>query len=278
MTDTSLVDSGSADVQTHVDAAVAESAEVNSTEVDAGDGEQPAESNDKPRAEDFSAKAKNAIRYRDRKLSKANARIRELEALKNHYEQAYQSKASELKAPAENQFDNFGDLVKADARYEVKKEILAAEKASQSELLTKQHQEAVAQREAEIAESAAEFSKAVADYQQTIAPVLPVVDALPAQIQAMIRDLDNPVAALYTLAKERRLESLAYANPHFAAVTLLQAQERGENFYSSQAQRLDATKQTRAPEPMRGARGTATSTSKSLESMNAKELLKWVGN
>lgn len=263
MSDVGAVETAVPEVETSEVVDTAEDTETTETE-----GEQ---SDQQPKAEEFSAKAKNAIRYRERKLSKALARVRELEALIPEATRKNTAKLESLKAPAENEYTNYGDLVKAQAVHEAKKEIMAAQNASQTEVLTQQHQEAIAQRGAEIAEQEVEFAGVVGDYEQTVSAVADVLGRMPVKIKEMLRDMDNPSAAVYALVKQGRLQDLAIMNPAFAAVTLMQAQESGEGFFNFQKQQAQA-KATQAPDPMRGAKGTARSSS--LDSLSGGDLLK----
>jgi hypothetical protein len=220
-------------------------------------------------------KVKTALRNRDRKLSKARERIRELEGYTAEMRRQSEAKLAELKAPDEKDFSNYGDLVEAKAVHAAEKKIMAAQTASQTEALTQQRNEAFAQRNAEINEIEGEYAQVVTDYQQTIAPATQIIDSMPSHVKDFLRDLDNPAAAVYVLAKTGRLQDLAYMNPQFAAVTLMQAQERGEGFFHHQREQSLA-KKSNAPEPMRGAKGTGNSTGKPISAMSAKELSKWL--
>jgi chromosome segregation ATPase len=248
----------------------------NKEAADGGEDENEGE----PNAEELARKRKTALRNRERQLSKARAENAQLREKIAEFERQQAARLASVKAPDENSFETYSDLVEARAVHKAEQKILEVQETAQKQQLQQQQEAALQRRDAEIAQTASQFAEVVADYRQTLVSADPILSTLPDRVNDMLRELDNPAAAVYVLTKEGRLQDLAYMNPHFAAVALMQAQERGEGFANTQRQqRVSPQPNTpTAPEPMRGARGTATSSSKSLSQMSAKELAAWVNS
>lgn len=227
-----------------------------------------------PKADDdvpFPKKAVNALSRRDRQIGKLRAEQQQLQAeLERYRAQAKPQEQSNSQRPSdypdEDKFDNYGDFLKAVARYEARQEMAEGNKRQQQEYQQSQEQQWVAKRESEIADQAAEVASSIPDFGQTIAEYADVIDSFPPQLERLFLECENPPMAFYALAKEGRLEDLLQMTPYRAAMEIGRAQDRG----IALSQRRPITK---APAPIAPARGLGT-TGKSLSDMDPAELLK----
>ena len=227
-----------------------------------------------PKAEDdvpFPKKAVNALSRRDRQIGKLRAEQQQLHAeLQRLKAQAQPQEQSNSQRPSdypdEDKFDNYGDFLKAVARYEARQEMAEGSKRQQQEFQSIQEQQWVAKREAEIADQASEAASSIPDFAQTIAEYSDVIDSFPPQLERLFLECEEPAMAFYALAKEGKLEDLIHMTPYRAAMEIGRAQDRG----SALSQRKPITK---APAPIAPAKGIG-STGKSLADMDASEMLK----
>ena len=229
---------------------------------------------DAPKVEDdvpFPKKAVNALSRRDRQIGKQRAELQQLHAeLEKYRSQAQPQEQSNSRLPSdypnEDNFDNYGDFLKAVARYEARQELAEGSKRQQEQAQSYQEQQWVAKREQEIADLASEAAANIPDFGQTIAEFADVIDSFPPQLERLFLECEAPHLAIFALAKEGKLESLFQMTPYRAAMEIGRAQDRG----IALSQRKPITK---APTPINSARGTGP-TGKSLADMDAAEMLK----
>lgn len=229
---------------------------------------------DAPKAEDevvFPKKAVNAISRRDRQIGKLRAEqqqlqaeLAQLRAQVKPQEQSNNQRPSDY--PDEDKFDNYGDFLKAVARYEARQELAEGNKRQQQEYQTIQEQQWIAKRETEIAEQATEVAASIPDFGQTISEYSDVIDSFPPYLERLFIECENAPLAFYTLAKEGKLEGLIHMSPYRAAMEIGRAMDRGLAI----SQRKVITK---APTPIAPARGTGQS-GRSLTELSGEELLK----
>lgn len=266
MTDTTVVDNQAGEVPelvNDVEAVNEDAATVESTEeVQDADKEQAPKKEKEP----WPKSAVNALNHHKadkRELKAANRRleerIRELEALASN-------SAAE---PDVSKFDSFIDYNDARTKHLIDKAKNEMVNSSQIESLKAQQQQMQMQRMAYVAEVANETAKDLPDLTQVISQYSDVIEQADPAIKEIITDMDNPSLAVYTLAKMGKLENVLYSNPALAAQYLAQAELLGTQHLNEQR----ARKVTKAPEPMRGAKGVGNA-SKSTDSMSGEELLR----
>jgi len=208
--------------------------------------ESEGKSNDEPKDEDFvpfPKKAVNAISRRDKEINKLRAKLRELEAQK-------EAKASQPARPREEDFETYGDFLRADIKYDLmqeggqpKVEPKQAEVPVQGS--TPEEQAYYAEKNQSIAVKANEYAKTIPDYQATLAQHLDYVDLLPKAIQDVFYEAEDAALAFYNLAKQGTLYELADMTPTQAAMAIAKAQN---------VSRPKPT--TNAPRPIKGINGT----------------------
>lgn len=198
---------------------------------------------------EFPKKAVNALNRKNKQINKLRAQMRELEA-----------KLNETPSPEKNQaeinpddFENYGDYINAQVEALVEQKTQQSQSDMQKQQLQQQQQELQAQRDQHIIEQAQEAAQVFHDLPQVWQENAQLLDSLPKEVADIFYSIDNAPAAVYTLAKEGKLESLLYANPAIAAYEIVNAQNRGMEMLSRPQQRS-----SQAPTPITKAKGTGS--------------------
>lgn len=209
-------------------------------EADEGDDELP-------------TKFKNALNRKQRAINKKTAQNYQLKAQLRELEKKLESMAATTGEPKKvnpDDYDTVDDWVNAlmDSKQE------QSQAAFQKQQLQQQKEALQAQRDQAIIEQANEVRQVLTDFDSVVAPHVQLLDALPEQIADIFYSIDNPNVAIYTLAKEGKLQGLLYANPAIAAYEIVNAQTKGLEQLSGKPK----PKQSQAPQPISKARGTGT--------------------
>jgi hypothetical protein len=223
---------------------VEEIAEEENTEQDS---EEISDGDDSGEVE-FPKKAVNALNRKDKKINKLRAQMRELEA-----KLAESPKQTEQKEINPDDFDNYGDYINAQVEALVEQKVGQSENDMQKQQLNQQKEALKAQRDQYIIEQAQEVSQTLTDLPQVWKKNAATLDALPDEIADIFYSIDNAPAAVYTLAKEGKLESLLNANPAVAAYEIVNAQNKGMELLSKPQTRV-----SQAPQPITKAKGTGS--------------------
>lgn len=197
---------------------------------------------------EFPKKAVNAIHRRNKQINKLRAQMRELEAKLN--EAGQEPKSKEINP---DDFENYGDYINAQVEALVSQKTQQSQSDLQKQMLTQQQEALKAQRDQHIIEQAREVSQVLPDLPEVWQQNAQLLDALPEQVSDIFYSIENAPAAIYTLAKEGKLESLLYANPAVAAYEIVNAQNKGLEMISSPKNRT-----SQAPAPISKARGSGT--------------------
>lgn len=211
---------------------------------------------------EFPKKAVNALNRKDKKINKLNAKLRELEAKLNEA-----PKQAEQKDINPDDFENYGDYLSAQVDALVEQRMSQSQSDMQKQQLTEQQTQIKEARDMHIVEQAQEAAKVFTDLPQVWQQNAAILDALPESIADIFYSIDNAPAAVYTLAKEGKLQDLAYKNPALAAYEIVNAQNKGLDMLSKPQTRV-----SQAPAPMDKTKGTAKA-SKSVTQLSGKELL-----
>lgn len=224
------------------------------------------ETNDADSDEDveFPKKAVNALNRKNKTINKLRAQMQELEAkLKETPQQG------EVKEVNPDDFDQYGDYINAQVEALVNQKLTQSQSDMQKQQLEQQKEQLKAQRDQYILEQAQEVSQTLTDLPQVWQQNAATLDSLPEQIADIFYSIDNAPAAIYTLAKEGKLEGLRYANPALAAYEIVNAQNRGMELLSKPQQRV-----SQAPAPLEKAKGAGSvKTKKDISQLSGKELL-----
>lgn len=207
----------------------------------------------------FPKKARNAISYRDKKIAKLQAELRE-------YQQKAQQQPSQQKesGPREEDFDNYGDFLEAKILHKISGE---KKQPNQAPEINTQQQQYIAQRTQDIAAREAEHVKAIPDFQEVMTEHAELVAFFPPEIKQVLLEADDASLAVYNLAKSGDLASLAELSPYRAAMVVAQAQA-----IKPQAKPAVAPKHI----PMQGAKGTGKGSSSLAELANdPNKLYEW---
>jgi hypothetical protein len=225
----------------------------------------------------FPKKAVNAITRRDRQIGKYKSQLtdqgRQLAELNRKLEEISRSNQPKSKEPNENDFDSYGDYLKALASFrpeqgqteekvDPKQVQEQAFKQAQQQIYHEQRVEAVAQQ-------AQKAMKEVPGLEQMLDEFSDVLDTFPHAIEMAFLEADNAPMAFYALAKEGKLEQLADMTPTQAAMEIARAQIRGDAM-------VKAGKVSKAPAPIKGVKPGSPG-GKSMDDMSGKELRKHYG-
>lgn len=228
--------------------------------------------------EEFPKKAQNAISRRDKKINKQQAELddlrRQVEALQKA--QAPAEPKKEDGPPSEDDFESYADYLRADVAYRAKEQIGKEFSNRDEQAKQAQAEQAQAQwlesKQQEVAGKLREAKETIPDLPDVFNENIDILDSfsLPENqhIEYAFYDAEDPVSAFYALAKEGKLESLTQMSPGRAAMEIARAEARGQSL-------VNPKKPSRAPEPIKGAKGTGQF-NKTLDSMSANELLEFV--
>lgn len=197
---------------------------------------------------EFPKKAVNALNRKNKQINKLRAQMRELEA---KLEEAPEAKEQSEINP--DDFENYGDYINAQVEALVEQKTQQSQSDMQKQQLTQQQEALKAQRDLYIIEQANEASETLTDLPQVWQQNAELLDSLPEQITDIFYSIDNAPAAVYTLAKEGKLESLLHANPAVAAYEIVNAQNKGLELLSKPQTRV-----SQAPEPISKAKGAGS--------------------
>lgn len=218
----------------------------------------------------FPRKAINALSRRDKQIGKLRAELQAARAELQKYNEQQAAKAQTSNSPTEEQFDTYGDYLKAVARHEAQQELSQSVKQQQEQQVAEKEQAYFAQREEYTIAKAQEAIQSIPDYKQLLTENADILQSLPPQIERAFLEADEPALAFYALAKEGKLESVFDMSPARAAIEIGKAEVRG-------AALIKAKPVSKAPPPIEGLKG-AGSSQKSLNNMNSAELLKWLNS
>lgn len=254
--------------------------EVETQEVDSAqdDGQQENPENkadDKPKDE-YSKKARKAIKWREKMLSREREEkaqlAKQLDEMRAEIEAIKSGKQAVDDKPKQENFSTWEEYNEALADYKVDQKLKAfqAEQAKSAAAPQVDPKEQYNQERLQHHEQrSVELSKLIPDYVQVVSEVSDEIDDLPTEHQALLLELDDAPAAVYVLALEDKLERLGSMSLNLAAAELIRARDKA-------AQYLQPAKTiTKAPPPVAGARGVGGSTRKSLDKMSAKDIVKW---
>jgi len=196
-------------------------------------------------------KLKSSNQRKDRKINKLYAQKKQLE-----------ERLAALEIPEDNKsvnpddFEQYGDYMKAEMEALVDNKQKQTQTESEKAYLTQQKEQLMVERNQYLAKQAQEAARGIPDFYQVITPQqTQILDELPEAISDIFYGIENAPLAAYVLAKEGKLEGLAYSHPQIAANEIWSAQQRGITMMLK-----PRTQTTQAPQPMKSVRGTGTTT------------------
>lgn len=225
--------------------------------------------------------AKNAIHRREKKINKLNAYNQQLSAeIERLRAQVQQPPASKQEKPQDNvdpnrpredDYDHYGDYLKADAIYTLKQDLAKEKEAEAKAAKESEAEQAVNKwREDRAAHADAKLEEVQALYPQIDdiwAENGDIALSLPQEIRDILLDADNPPAAFVALVQDDVLESLANMTLAQAARAIAKAEIRGEQLIKA------SSNVTKAPVPMGSVKGSSKS-GQDPSSMSVDELMR----
>jgi vacuolar-type H+-ATPase subunit I/STV1 len=249
----------------------------NVEEAEAQDIEQPQEDGDESEQGD-EAKQSDLPKEVKKALDKNKRYIRNLrEREKGLLAEIQKLKSEKIEATKidPNSFDGtYADLIKKESMEEMKALLSQNQQEHKINQLTLQQQQIMAEQDQAITVEAAEYAKQSDDFAKVVPANAEKLDSLPPEVQRMFYELESPSLAVYALAKEGRIEQLAYMSPYMAAAELVQAQSRGQQYLQASSRKQVSN----APAPIQGVRGTAKTAPARLSEKNPDDLYKWINN
>lgn len=251
MTEENLeIESAEVEVE-NIEAEAANNDELQETEEAQPDAEESAEqSDDNSSDEKFPKKAVNALSRKNKQITKLRARMQELEA---ELAKAQSNPVSELKELNPDEYNTYADFLKAQMDALVDQKLTTSQSEQQKQRIQQEQESLAAQRDQYIIEQAQEAAKVFTDLPQVWQQNAHTLDTLPKEIADIFYSIENAPAAVYTLAKEGKLEALKYANPYIAAQEIADAQRRGLEKLSTPKPRV-----SHAPQPITKAKANGS--------------------
>lgn len=215
----------------------------------------------------FPKKAINALSRRDKTIGKLRAELAALKAASQVQQPAQQAQQitknnkSDV-APSEDDFDSYGDYLKASLKYELQQEQAKKDDESHRQQLTQKEQQWKAEREAVIVQSFDGHKANLPDFEQVITSFVDIADEFSPEIENIFLSAEDPALAFYNLAKDGKLEALATMSPYQVMREVAMAEMK----------KPDVKRISSAPQPIKGATGAATG--RSENALSGAELLK----
>lgn len=255
---------------------VEEDAQTNDESDDESDDQSDEREQSEDKREKFSKKAENALSRKKKQLANLRDKYAALEARARELEQLQAQNAPQNQgAPREEDFENYGDYLKAVAVHEFKQAQEVEQKKALEAQFHEQQQQQVMAKAQYVADKAKDAMKSIPDFKALYAENVDTIESLPKVVEEAFLDLDEPALAFYALAKENDgagLEKLTDPNLSYKDVlkTLINAQLRGQDL----AKRKPIPK---AAAPIESLKGTGNYT-KPLHHQSAEELMKWINS
>lgn len=231
---------------------------------------EPAASDEDKPEEMFPKKAVNALSRRDKQIGKLKA---EKQQMRQELEELRQKAApkAEVKdeSPKEDDFETYGEYLRAEARFAAKQELRETQKQQTETKAKADADEWEEDRRIAIEENHQEALKTFSDFKTLLddnSDDKGQISLSPAARRALLES-DNGAFALHSILKNGALDELNQLSATKAA--MLVARHEDKAIAASKKQT------TKAPTPMTPSKGVA-SNSKSLDRMSPDELHKWV--
>lgn len=222
------------------------------------------------KAENRISRLEKARAKRDWQLSE---QAKQVEALNRQIEELRKASQPKAKEPNSDEFDNYGDYLKALAQYrpdaQEKPEAVDPQKIQEQAFTQAKEQIHYQSRIEHMDKQAAKAMQEIPGYGDLVDQYEDVIDAAPQEIVRAFLDAENGHLAFYALASEGKLEQLAMMNPIQAAMEIARAEMRG-------AQLAQSKKVSKAPNPIAGARGNASGVKGLPDLKSVDEVMKWV--
>lgn len=218
----------------------------------------------------FPKKAVNAISRRDKKIARLQAQYQEAMQKLEAAQKAQEGAQKEVAKPNADDFDSFDDYLEAlvDYRAEMRGQPKAEPEATQQPQATEEQikeQMYYAERAQSMDAKYADYQSKLTDFESLANENADILQSFSPELTKAVYEADDAALALYVLAKEDKLEEFAAMTPVRAARELALAEVRGQKYLKPQ--------ETKAPAPIRGARGT-TQRNKTYDDMSADEIVK----
>lgn len=276
-TENSIIDSVMAEAAAPVEApkvddsepAVKEQPEIDEADTESQDEGNQDEGDQEDGGDDLPKNVKKALDKNKRYIRNLRERekglLAEIERLKT---EKYEPKQID----EENYEGTYGDLYTERALEKMRAELSQNQNKQQLDQLTLQQQQIAAEQNQAISIEAAEYAKQSDDFAKIVPASADRFNVLPAEIQGLFFELESPTLAAYALAKEGKIEQLAFMSPYMAAAELHQAQQRGQQYLQSSSKKAVSN----APAPVNGVRGTAKTAPSRLNEKSPDALYKWI--
>jgi hypothetical protein len=268
-TDNAIIDSTTTEVAAEAEVQQVDNTEAQGEETEAevteGQDEGISEDSDKS---DLPKEVKKALDKNKRYIR--NLRERE-KALQAEVEKLRSEKIEPKQMNADEFQGSYGEYIKQQSLEEMKALLGQNQQKQQLDQLTLQQQQLMAEQNKAISQEATEYAKQSDDFAKVVPANADRFNVLPAEIQGLFFELESPSLAAYALAKEGKIEQLAFMSPYMAATEIYQAQLRGQQYLQASSKKQISN----APAPISSLKGSGKSQHKPLSQMSPSELDKW---
>jgi hypothetical protein len=227
------------------------------------DVEAPVEA--EPSKQDIEERLRKSIANRERTIGAKNAALASERKARMELESRLAQLEAQLNAPKppkQEDYQDYGDYHAAKIKYELLKDgTLSKQETVDPESIKSQAYEqakweiAMEQKTQAMDVRDAELGKVLPDYLTIYQDNAQTITSLPPEILQVALLADDPNLALYVLAKEGAIDSLAEMHPVQAAMAIQAAQHRGQKELESATRRSVSN----APSPIGGLKGTKSS-------------------
>lgn len=278
MTTDAIIDGAMAEAQAaDVETKVNENAEAEAQETEQPQDEEVAEKegddeSENEEGDDVEESLEKLKKGNKKKLNYIRNLKERLKSVQSEYEKLKSEKIEPKQINEDEYNGTYGELI--EERTLEKAMAMLGQKQQQEKLnqLESQQQQILAEQTEAMKLDAVEYGKQSADFAKVAQSNAARFEVLPPEIHNMFFELEDPLLAAYALAKEGKIEQLAFMSPYMAAAELMQAQQRGQRYL----QETSKKQVSNAPAPVQGVRGTGKAAPSRLNEKSPDDLYKWI--
>lgn len=273
MTTDAIIDSTIAEVSAEADVQKVDNTQTQGNEVEAETEEPESQSegesgSDESEKSDLPKEVKKALDKNKRYIRNLREREKSLQA---EVARLTAEKFEPKKISSDDFQGSYGEYIKQEALEEMKAVLGQNQQKQQLDQLALQQQQLAAEQNQAISTEISEYAKQSDDFAKVVQANADRFKVLPSEIENLFFELESPTLAAYALAKEGKIEQLAFMSPYMAATEIYQAQLRGQQYLQASSRKQISN----APAPISSLKGSGKSQQKSLSQMSPSELDKW---
>jgi hypothetical protein len=224
-----------------------------------------------PREEELS-KVRKALDRKNRDIGKKTAQYhqvkQELESIKQKLNQYEQKSPQASDSPQEKDFANYGEYLKAVARYEARQEYNQGQQKAKEDQSAAEKAQWKEERENHLRENAAQAREKIPEFAKTLADNQHLLEEFPPHVVDAFLESDHPAFAFHQMIEDGTIDQLLQAPTATKAAALIAKAE-----IAALAPKTKPV--TKAPPPLSQTKGSATSGKQPVD-MSGDELMAWL--